>query len=376
MDEDRIEAWTDPVSGILWLRDFLPEAIPVARVLTFGYDASASSFYSAGCAEAIQKHAHTLVASLQADRSIEGCDDRPIIFICHGLGGILVKKALAYSASKTSAQVAHLYGIFVSTYGILFFGTPHNSTNTASWLAPESIQGSEFRASAPIASQFINSSNRDLDTLGIITDQFAPLMKQFHIFFFWEEVQTNIGHWSGFIVGEASAAPILDNTERCGVDATHSGMIKLSDRSSSSYRTTIAALTRYCREAPKVITNRWKVAREALDRARSNEAFELVGMTFDNYSGHNYAHENNVSLRSRNRYYFPPQETATDFIGREDVSEILKNALFPAGHGSSLDQQRKFVVHGMGGSGKTQICSKFARDNRERYMSDSSSGML
>ena len=127
-----IEAWTDAGTGILWLRDFLPEAIPVARVLTFGYDTSDSSFLRAGWADTIQKYAHTLVALLQADRSIEGCDHRPIIFVCHGVGGILVKKALAYSASRTSTQVVHLYTIFVSTYGILFFGTPHNCTDTAS----------------------------------------------------------------------------------------------------------------------------------------------------------------------------------------------------------------------------------------------------
>lgn len=140
-------------------------------------------------------------------------------------------------------------------------------------------------------------------------------MKHFHIFF-WEKIKTNIGTWSGFIVEEASAAPILDNTERRGVDATHSGMIKFSDRSSSGYRTTIAASTRYRREAPKIIRNRWKVAREALGRARCNEAFELMGMAFDTYSGHNSADENDGPLRSRNKYFFPPQETATDFMGR------------------------------------------------------------
>lgn len=206
----------------------------------------------------------------------------------------------------------------------------------------------------------------------IITDQFAPLMKHFHIFF-WEEIKTNIGNWSGFIVEEASAAPILDNTERRGVDATHSGMIKFSDRSSSGYRTAIAALTRYYREAPKIIRNRWKVAREALGRARCNEAFELMGMTFDTYSGHNSADENEMmgrlgrAINTFFRLRKPLQ------ISWEDISGILKTALFLAVPGSSLNQRRKFVVHGMGGSGKTQICSKSARDNRERYLNDSSS---
>jgi hypothetical protein len=361
-----IEAWTDAETGILWLRDFLPKAIPVARVLTFGYDASASSFYGAGWADTIQTYAHTLVASLQADRSIEGCDHRPIIFVCHGLGGILVKKALAYSASRTSAQVIHLYTIFISTYGILFFGTPHTRTDTASWFALESTQSSELRTTIQAGGQFHTALNRNSETLGIITEQFAPLMKQFHIFYFWEEVQTSFGHWSGFIVEESSAAPILDNTERSGIGATHSRMVKYSKTNSSSYRTVIAALTRYCREAPRVIARRWEVALEALARARSNEAFELAGLTFDIHNDRLFPCENNASRRSRSKYFFPPQETAADFIGREDIFHILHNALFPPESTSSISRQRKFVVYGMGGSGKTQFCSKFARDNQER----------
>ncbi|CZR56280.1 uncharacterized protein PAC_06168 [Phialocephala subalpina] len=367
LNEDMIEAWTDAETGILWLRDFLPKAIPVARVLTFGYDASASSFYSAGWADTIQKHAHTLVASLQADRSIEGCDHRPVIFVCHGLGGILVKKALAYSASRTSAQVVHLYTIFVSTYGILFFGTPHNRTDTASWFALESTHSSELRTTIQAGGQFNTALNWNTETLEIITDQFAPLMKQLHIFFFWEEVQSSFGHRSGFIVEESSAAPILDNTERSGIDATHSRMVKFSKTNSSSYRTIIAALTRYCREAPRVIARRWEVALAALARARSNEAFELAGLAFDIHNDGLFPCENSASRRSRSKHFFPPQETAADFIGREDISHILHNALFPPENTSSISRQRKFVVYGMGGSGKTQFCSKFAKDNQERY---------
>jgi hypothetical protein len=42
LNENMIEAWTDPATSILWLRDLLPKAINVARVLTFGYNAYAS----------------------------------------------------------------------------------------------------------------------------------------------------------------------------------------------------------------------------------------------------------------------------------------------------------------------------------------------
>ncbi|KAF8851424.1 hypothetical protein BDZ45DRAFT_695947 [Acephala macrosclerotiorum] len=191
-------------------------------------------------------------------------------------------------------------------------------------------------------------------------------MKQFHIFFFWEEVQASFGHRSGFIVEESPAAPILDNTERSAISATHSDMVKFSKTNSSSYRTIIAALTRYCREGPRVIGRRWDAALAALARARSNEAFGLAGLAFDIHNDHLFPCENSASRRSHSKHFVPPQETAADFIGREDISHILHNALFPLENTSLISRQTKFVVCGMRGSGKTQFCSKFARDDQER----------
>jgi len=309
----------------------------------------------------IQRHAHTLVANLEGDRNIEDCGHRPIIFVCHGLGGIIVKKALAYSASRTSALVTHLHTIFVSTYGILFFGTPHNSTDIASWLTIESAQRLEARAIRS-DSQF----NVAINSLETITDQFAPLMKYFHIFFFWEEAPTRIGHNLAFIVEESSAAPILDNTERSGIDATHSDMVKFSNISSSSYRTVISALTRYSLEAPRVITHRWEVAQASLATARSNEAFEIAGLAFDIHKDPLFRRISNTSERPQSRHFYPPPQSTTDFIGREDVFNTLHNAFFSTDATGSTNQQRRFVVYGMGGSGKTQFCSKFARENQKR----------
>ncbi|KAH8802451.1 tetratricopeptide repeat domain protein [Xylogone sp. PMI_703] len=366
LNENKVAAWTDPDTDILWLRDLLPKTITVARILTYGYDASASSFHSAGCADIIQKQAHTFVASLQADRSLEGCDHRPIIFVCHGLGGILVKKALAYSASKTSAQVVHLYSIFVSTYAVLFFGTPHTQVNMTRWLELEAMQNVELQASLRREPDK-GHSNQHSETLDAITDQFAPLMKQFRVYFFWEEIPTKLKDGLRIIVDESSAAPILDNTERSGIDATHSRMIKFSSTKSSSYRTVLAALSRYCRDAPRVIERRWEVALSTLARIRSNEAFELAGLDVNIHDDLLFhSHHIDGPKTSYPRYFMPPPDTASEFIGREDASEMLHKALFSKEQASNRNQKR-FVVHGMGGCGKTQFCAKFAGDYQERF---------
>ena len=366
LQEDEFEAWTDPSSRILWLRDLLPKTIQVARVLTFGYRAPASAFYGNGSADRVQQHAHTLVADLQADRALEGCPQRPIIFICHGLGGILVKKALAYSSSRTSKNVEHLYSIFTSTYAILFFGTPHHGLEQGSWTAVAPNKSRSILKPREHESQLLSAIKPESETLQAITDHFAPLMKQFHIFFLWEEIPSDLPEGPRHVVTEASAAPIIDNTERAGVPGNHVQMIRFSDASSTSYRTIMEALVRYSRDAPAVISRRWQQATEALSRARSNEAIELAGLAFDVHnSGRPFYYERKISEMLRNKFFFIPQVVSSIFTGREDAASIVAASLLNT-EGNTIGQQRRLVIHGIGGSGKTQFCSKFAQDNRER----------
>lgn len=369
LDEDLTEAWTDPGTRTLWLRDLLPDTLSAARVLTFGYNANSKSFYGHSSAERIQQHAQTLVADLQADRALENCLKRPIVFICHGLGGILVKKALAYSSTRTSKHIEHLYSVFASTYAILFFGTPHQGTDKESWLAIAHAETPRQRSQPRFDTQLLKATEKGSETLQSITEQFAPLMKQFHIFFLWEELESGEGSRRGYIVEESSAAPLIDNTERSGIHANHFDMIRFSGRNTSSYRTVVEALVRYCRTAPPIISRRWEKAIEMLARARSDEAFELAGVAFDIHNDNQlFEYRPRHSARPRNIHFHIPQAVSSIFTGREDISWTVGHSLFAENIDQSPRQQRRFIIHGIGGSGKSQFCSKFAQDHRERLV--------
>ncbi|KAL9047125.1 MAG: hypothetical protein Q9214_000216 [Letrouitia sp. 1 TL-2023] len=125
-------------------------------------------------------------------------------------------------------------------------------------------------------SQLLNALHAGSETLQNITDQFAPLMKQFHVFFFWEQEKTNLGYSRDYIVDESSAAPILDNTERSGIAASHSEMCKFSCKSSPGYTVVVAALRRYERDAPARIEKRWREVIQRLQKTREEEAQELI----------------------------------------------------------------------------------------------------
>jgi len=101
-------------------------------------------------------------------------------------------------------------------------------------------------------SGLLNALEKESEILQNITDQFAPLMPNFRVFCFWEQEKTNLKYRRDYIIDETSAAPILDNTERCGIGADHQKMCKFQSPSDQGYRTAVAALRRYAREAPYV----------------------------------------------------------------------------------------------------------------------------
>ncbi|ORY14148.1 ribonuclease-like protein p/mrp subunit [Clohesyomyces aquaticus] len=274
------KTWTTTKTNKFWLADsdLLPSNLKQSRILTFGYDAAVAALLGKTSSDRILQHAQTLIAELVADRQLEDAAQRPIIFICHSLGGIIVKRALAYSASRTSKLVQHYHSIYVSTYGILFLGTPHNGSNKASLASVGSRMINALTPSkiADTNSQLADALLEGSEVLQNITDMFVPLMKNFRVYFFWEQLKTDLGATIAYIVEEHSAAPILDNTERAGLPYGHRDMVKFESRSSPGYRLVVAALIRYSKEAPELISMRWVQATEMLRAKRQNEAAELL----------------------------------------------------------------------------------------------------
>lgn len=162
--------------------------------------------------------------------------------------GRLSLSAMASEDSSRSERLSSLlrgehalWNIFgqISTYAILFFGTPHNGVRKESLLLQ--YRRSPLDRSGP--SHFMINLLRGSEMLQEITDQFAPLMKRFAIFNFWEQKQTHSGDVSTYLVEEDSAAPMWDNSERCGIFATHGDMIKFSEIQNPGYRATQQYIT-------------------------------------------------------------------------------------------------------------------------------------
>ncbi|RYP75149.1 hypothetical protein DL771_002610 [Monosporascus sp. 5C6A] len=174
-------------------------------------------------------------------------------------------------------MIEHIRSIYVSTYGILFFGTPHQGSSKANLamfaqrmvaLVPSKVVDTD--------SQLVSALQESSEVLQDITDNFVPMMKRFRICFFWEQEKTSLGIKWDYVVTENSAAPILDNTDRAGLRNDHRNMCRFETRVSSGYNLVVATVLRYSREAPGTITRRWASEREMLTSMRKHEAMELI----------------------------------------------------------------------------------------------------
>lgn len=74
-----------------------------------------------------------------------------------------------------------------------------------------------------------------------------------------------------------------------------------------------------------------------------------------------------LESESGNVHWFIPRVVNPLFTGREDIGNRLQNALCPDGHSKpGASYQRRCVIIGLGGTGKSEVCLKFAYAHRQK----------
>ena len=295
--------WTAD-NGVFWPRDLLPKHIGETRcrVLTYGYDARVSAFTDGVGKDTIHHHAENLAARLYSDRSVSRTSsalhktnavqsnkavERPIIFVVHSLGGLVTKQCLIYSRSIDHPNSEHLRSIFVSTYGILFMGTPHLGSDLAKW-------GTLLQhiASAALPKKFFDSSSHlvealktNNETLQNINRGFNEILPRLRVYFFYEGKPMDLKGTRQFVVDEDSAAPNYPGVERMGIERDHSHMCKFEDAQTSGFSVVAEAIDRYSQDASGAIAVRWEQERQVRTFEREMRARELLTEPFHTSRG-------------------------------------------------------------------------------------------
>lgn len=250
-------------------------------------------------------------------------------------------------------RVEHLRSIYLSTYSILFMGTPHQGIKKEGLLLPRHEDG-------PGPSQFMLNLLEGSDMINEMTEAFAPILDELYIFNFWEQMKTSSGSVSAYIVEESSAAPTAwDNAEKCGIMSTHSKMTKMDDVRDNKYQLLQDALERYTNDAPRHIQSRWR-AKGPSHGSRNLDTEYRRQPTLNDLP------TNDSFTTDLNKWFIVERSPTTYFTGREAHARDVKNRFSEAQRQGGRNSHATFVIYGLGGSGKTQFCLKYAHDNRSK----------
>ncbi|KAF8492289.1 hypothetical protein BU17DRAFT_59625, partial [Hysterangium stoloniferum] len=110
-------------------RSFLPKSIPNARILTYGYDVRTHGENTSQ--DAMYELSINFLEGLSSSRV--GIHKRPLIFVAHSFGGIMLKNALIQATLDNNTHLPKYNGIAIATRGIIYLGTPHRGSNLAKW---------------------------------------------------------------------------------------------------------------------------------------------------------------------------------------------------------------------------------------------------
>ncbi|KAL6796932.1 hypothetical protein J3E68DRAFT_450006 [Trichoderma sp. SZMC 28012] len=269
--------------GSVWIRDFLPQKIGrPCRVMLFAYNSSPAK---AAAPKLIDEHARMLLSCLKDKRKDSPL--RPIVFLCHSLGGIVVKSALVEGTLDPT------YGSIVkSTRLLVFFATPH--------------LGGNYSGIGDIAAKIVRTG------LGTPSNDLLDGLKA----------------GSRDIVEKESAVLNLsdDRERKVALKANHSKICKFPTAGS-------------CESVMEMIVSDLE---RALELQRAMEPGPM------------------------NVHWTVKQRPSALFTGRDEIVQTIVDAIDPRLNDSkTLDKM--FVITGMGGQGKSEVCLNVASILRNQF---------
>jgi hypothetical protein len=125
LDGDARTTWHPKDNPQAFWPAWLGEDVPTVGVWSLGYAISASAWK--GHAMPLADRASNVLDLLDLD----GIGRRPIVFVCHSLGGLLVKQALRSAGDFGNPAWK---AIAAQTRAIVFLSTPHSGADLASWV--------------------------------------------------------------------------------------------------------------------------------------------------------------------------------------------------------------------------------------------------
>ncbi|KAK3688801.1 ankyrin repeat-containing domain protein [Podospora appendiculata] len=263
------DSWKSNKNDFNWTsdKDGLARDFPKARVLLYMYESAWTGPLKVK--QFMSNIASTLLQGLNSKR--DHCPRRPIVFIGHSMGGLVIAKAI------TIADARHdLYPVMFETIaGCLFFGTPFGGAAAAAAAHMFSQIGNFFDVTEP--SKLLDLMKPDDEALRELKDDLVRLAGKLNpkidLFCFYETHETDFTKLAGLpsffrpmipkkiaeFVTRGSAT--LTGVDQMGLAAIHRDLVKFDSFKDERYQLIRSPVKKIVHSAQLVVKNRLNATR-------------------------------------------------------------------------------------------------------------------
>ncbi|EXJ79626.1 hypothetical protein A1O3_07905 [Capronia epimyces CBS 606.96] len=345
----------------MWPRDLLASAIANSRLVSFGWDARTHS-RDVLATTSLSQQGNNLLQELSIYRRSTQTIRRPIIFVPHSLGGLILKSGLVNANLAAADHNPHLRDILTCTYGIIFMGTPHQGS--------AAVRRGGFLLS--LSSIYFNTNQRFLKHLEAKSEwlennmvQFTNISNKFQTIFCYEAFPVEkAGSKIHVVTYDSAVVSGQRGVETRQIMKNHITMTKFDDEHDNDYQAVLqmlkemvqAAATWTGREEDLCYNERHRAAAGAGILPAADLGSEKFHVSFDSVPANNKCFTGRRNDLERLRALFLPRTNTGQQVIVED-------------DGHSETETKTVVLQGMGGVGKTQIAREFAHSYRARFTS-------
>ena len=209
--------------------------------MTWGYDVQIEELSAATSQASILHHSENLLSDLVMLRKSDAAKLKPLIFIAHSLGGIVVKDALSLSGHENTV----INAVLPATIGVMFLGTPHRGSRAAS-LGKKVFEVSKFFFKKPNL-QVLRGLETNSETLERISRSFGQILStgRIKVHSFQEELPTH----GIMVVSSASSTIGYLHETRGSLHANHRNLARFSSMEDIKFQRVVSVLQDWVKES-------------------------------------------------------------------------------------------------------------------------------
>lgn len=301
-------------AGEYW-PDWVCEDFPSVRVLSVGYP---TNIFAAGAQNSMSFIEQ--VGAVLEMLLVHGVGERPIVFIAHSLGGLVVKQLLSLSSTSSEEEKC---AVSQKARMVVFLATPHKGAFLAEALSSIGIG----KKSKEI--EILSNKTGFLDNLSSLYNGVREKNRDLRTITYYETEKTKA---RVTVVPKEMADPGLPDCDPVAISKDHFEICKPEDKDDLVYLGIVHRLRRLLRDIPAIETHSSTSGEDYAERSSSDRR-ELLEKLIDGGREKEYTRQNELQSSFFRKYLATglsdSQKSDYDELLEETKQRFLSHVYFP-----------------------------------------------